>query len=187
MNAKKILAIGLGILGIALVAEACYVGLILTKASGKKENTPVPTSTSKTPAIGVPSADAKSPIKHTYLHPSQVKPEDIAAWEEAVRQNPQLLDKRCLLAQAYMLTLDQRDKAIPHLEALLQLKPDHPEIELIRFWHNMLKPKEAKAPDPKWQKMQKLNDISSMLKNKIRTLLHVPGKKQVEPSKDQKK
>lgn len=152
MGWKKILAIGLGIV---LIAEACYFGWLWTKTPGAKENNPIITP-AKTGAPNIPPTNTQPPLKHTYLRPGQAKPDNIAVWEEDVRQNPQLVDKRWLLAQAYMLTLDQRNKALPHLEALLQLQPDHPEIKLIRFWLDMLKPKESKAPPAYWQKLQEL-------------------------------
>ncbi|MCH7768456.1 MAG: tetratricopeptide repeat protein [Nitrospinae bacterium] len=55
-----------------------------------------------------------------------------AAYLRAVAAKPEYTKAHLNLAVLYLKFLKTPEKALPHLEAIIRIKPDHPDIELIR-------------------------------------------------------
>ena len=55
-----------------------------------------------------------------------------AAYLRAVAAKPEYTKAHLNLAVLYLKVLKTPEKALPHLETIIRIKPDHPDIELIR-------------------------------------------------------
>ena len=65
---------------------------------------------------------------------NQPLPALIAECEKRLREHPQDIPTNWKLAQVYLFADQNRAKALPYLMKILELDPQHKEIETIRFW-----------------------------------------------------
>ena len=62
-----------------------------------------------------------------------------ASFLRAIAADPTYAKAHLNLANLYINVLKTPKKALPHLEAIIRIEPDHPDIELIRFRVRKLK------------------------------------------------